>query len=184
MSVFGLKYIRGQINSHQYLDVVLSKADLSEITNGCDGLAEEIRSVIITAFWRLDELDRNDPFWIPGNGLPTIAKLDEFSKYQIRRGVDIEFWSWLDICISYFHFSSFLDVTLWGAIKKVNVQWLVRTSWNYHHFSGSESAGNLAVVLNSLAIENEVSLELGKIAKLSKKSEGWVSNVKACLFKP
>jgi len=157
MSSTNLKYIRGELNAHQYLDVVLNECNLSEITESCDGLAQEISSTISAAFWKLDELDRNDPFWTPGNGLPTITKLGEYSKHQIKHGVDIGFWSWLDICICYFYFTSFLDSDLWAAIERVNVKWLVRTSWNYHYYSGSESSGSLAHVLKSLEIENKAS---------------------------
>jgi hypothetical protein len=184
MSSTNLKYVRGEINARQYLDVVLSECDLSESTDSCDGLDQEVRSTISKAFWLLDELDRSDPFWVPGNGLPTITKLHEYSKYQIKQGIDVGFWSWLHICISYFHFASFLDSKLWGAVERVNIKWLVRTSWNYHHYSGSESSSSLASVLKSLEIVNTASSELEEVAKLSNESESWVSNVKAYLPKP
>jgi hypothetical protein len=184
MSSANLKYIKGELNSHQYLDVVLSECDLSEITDSCEGLAQEVRSTISAAFWKLDGLDRNDPFWVPGNGLPTITKLGEYSKRQRKHRVDMGFWSWVDICISYFYFASFLNSDLWGSIERINVKWLVRTSWNYHFYSGSESSGSLANVLKTLEIESEASSELEEIAKLSNESESWVSNVKTCLSQP
>ncbi|VUD61587.1 hypothetical protein TDB9533_02844 [Thalassocella blandensis] len=184
MSSINLKYIKGEITAHEYLDSVLGDCDLSEISTGCEGLAKEIFSTINAAFWKLNELDRNDLFWVPENGLPTISKLDEFSKRQIKLGVDTGFWSWVEICISYFYFANFLYPNLWGAIEKVNVRWLVRTSWNYHHYSGSESSGSLAAVIRSLGMESEAEEELNELANFSIESEIWVIDVKTSLCKP
>lgn len=184
MSSINLKYIRGDIDSNQYLDLVLDDCDLSEISSNCEGLAQEIRNTITVAFWRLNDLDRSHSFWRPGNGLPTIHKLGEYSTYQIKNGVEIGFWSWVGICISYFYFSNFLDSELWSSIERPNIKWLVRTSWNYNYYSGSESSVSLASVLRSLEVESEAGIELNELSKLTKAAEGWVNEVKDCLCQP
>ncbi|MEJ2610710.1 MAG: hypothetical protein P8179_11645 [Candidatus Thiodiazotropha sp.] len=181
MSDINLKYIRGELSPNQYLELVLNEYDLSQVSNNCEGLAHEIRSTITTAFWKLDKLDRGHPFWKPGNGLPTINKLSEYSSYQVQHGIEVSFWSWVKICISYVYFADFLYPELWSSIENINVKWLVRTTWNYHQHSGSDSCSNLAAVLRSLGMESEAGIELNELSKLSKEAEDWVKDVKANL---
>ena len=184
MSEIDLKYIRGEISPLQYIDTVLGECDLFEISDGCDGLRQSITRTLKEAFLRLDSLDRDHAFWKPGNGLPTLSKIGEYSKLQFKNGNEIAFWSWVEICLSYLYFANFLYQNLWVANERVNLQWLIRTSWNYHYYAGSESVEGLGEVLKALNMAGEANAKLEEVAKLNQEASNWVQNVRSKLARP
>ena len=184
MTSINLKYIRGEITSKQYIEAALNDNGFAEIAEGCEGLAENIKDTLAHAFWRLDSVDRADPFWVPGNGLPTLTKIGEYSKIQIQNGRETSYWSWVDICLNYYHFAYFLYPDLWRTLETLNLNWLVRTSWNYQYFSGSESTSGLSDVLVSLGVTAEALPPLNNVANINEEASIWVKNVVAQIEKP
>ena len=87
------------------------------------------------------------------------------------------YWSWVEICISYFYFSSFLNPENWKKLENINVQWLIRTAWNYHYYSGAESSSSLVNVLNALKLKHGVTEELDNITRLTEEAKSWVEEV-------
>ncbi len=91
-----LQYVRGKLNPSQYWAKTLPTYFFKEACRDSPDLVERLRNVIDSGFWRLEQLDRDDPFWDGTNRLATAAKLHEFSWYEMDRNSNAVDAAWLD----------------------------------------------------------------------------------------
>lgn len=105
----------GRLSHQDYLAHCLARDEpkLRALEQIQAGLTALVRSMIESAFWKMEMLDREELFWRQSNMQPSYSRLQEFLDYQVGHGRDTERNLWLRV-----------------LLRVVNGQWLMtREDW-------------------------------------------------------
>jgi hypothetical protein len=113
-----LRYVRGELCAREYWDATKAEFDFDEICCGEARWSAHLFKVVDEAFWRLDSLDRSDPFWRGTNKLATRSKLHDFAVYESRKGANAATLAWLMIALELSHGGHHLQPAPWEALAE------------------------------------------------------------------
>ena len=185
MKDIGARYVHGMVSKEEFLAARLAEINLAEPCKGIEGCDAFLRGKLRDAFWAMDRLDREDPFWEKTNRLPTLIKLPVYATYLIRSGKDSVNAAWVLIACDMAYCRQHLDPKAWQILQQHNsldLPFLVRSTWNSRACWGDESITAFVALAKELNLSSLLDDELTKLAESSPKSRKWVQAVRTQLY--
>ncbi len=182
MKDIAARYIHGLASKEEFLAVRLAEIDLTVSCKGIEGCDAFVRGKLRDGFWALDRLDRGDLFWEGTNKMPTLYKLPDYARYQIRSGNDLVEAAWLAIACHIVNWRLPIEPDAWRILKQhdcLDLSFLVRSAWNAAVDWGvEESSAAFVVLARKLNLGPMLDGELNELAKASPESRKWVRAVR------
>ncbi len=182
MKDIAARYIHGLESKEEFLAVRLAEIDLTVSCKGIAGCDAFVRGKLRDGFWALDRLDRDDPFWEGTNRMPTLYKLPDYARYQIRAGNDLVEAAWLAIACDLVNWQLPIEPEAWRVLKQydcLDLPFLVRAAWNAAVDWGvEESSAAFVVLARVLKLGSMLDGELNWLAESSPESGKWVRAVR------
>ncbi|WP_426212542.1 hypothetical protein [Massilia sp. TWP1-3-3] len=173
-------YVRGEITVIDYWKAAFPDSAFDEQCCELIEWAEHFRAVVNSGFWRMDALDRLDPFWMHTNGLATVSKLHDFANYERGRNPSSVYAAWLSIAVNLFHGRDHLDSAPWKVLFNARVaepRLPICTAYSMSPYWTDGCVGRVVVLARDMNLESVFEHALNWLASRGTMQAGWSNDV-------
>ena len=180
MESIELQYVRGEVDVTTYWSHKYEQLDLSAPCRGFPHEAVRLKRLVDEAFWRLDRLNRDDPFWRGTNGLATFTKLQDFAQWEQCRGDAPERAAWIKIALELLTGGEHLQEVYWRPIRdagELDLDFFVLSAWNTSAYWTDQNVARLALLAMQLDLSEALPVTLQNVRLDDLAAESWVQAV-------
>lgn len=176
----------GRLSHQDYLAQCLARDEpkLQALDQIQGGLSALVRSMIESAFWKMEMLDREELFWRQSNMQPSYSRLQEFLDYQVGHGRDTERNLWLRVLLRVVNGQWLMTREDWPRLRASSLfspTILARSaylSFSANGFDTSSSVARLAIEMN---LADAMRKYLNASTGLSAEFDNWAARLLARL---